>query len=215
MLREVIDNLKIKRQKLIEVTPNMNAKCDEDNVKITIDKYLDFLRMQISDYVSICEYTKKTDLCDNYEMCKKISMSILWNSGKQKINKGTFYVYTVNNVIYNFWTDGKEIMIDERIKTEKETQEKILRFDLSTLDYAFTFFKHNSIGSTFYTMYYHTKEREIGELAFSKEEAYEAIRPFLESVSAIKNIFGIIDLNIIIERVFNDLKPDGLIKSIK
>lgn len=213
MIRDFIDDLKRKRQRLVEFGSSKDFYEDEkQGVDIIIDKHKNFFRMQISDYVNICEYSNKTDKEDIYGMSKKISMSVLWNSGKQKINKGTFFVFVDGDAIYNFWVNGNEIRIDERIKLEEESQERILRFNLDTNEYGFTFFKHDIFGSTFYTKYYHSKGIDMGKLAFSKKEFADEVKLFLERISSVENVFEIIKLRLISERLFNDLGPDGVIK---
>lgn len=216
MFKELIDNLKNKRQKLVATSNTfLDTTENDDNVEIIIDEFKNFFRMQISDYVTIQTYCNKTDEEDIYDMCKKISMSILWNSGQQRVNKGVFYVLSMGNVVYNFWTDGKEIMVDERVKQEDETWEKILRFNLMTNDYAFTFFKHDRLGSTFYNMYYYTEGMDMGLLAFTKDEAYEEIKPFFDRILSIENVLDIIDVDKINKIVLSDLRPEGVKKELK
>ena len=55
----------------------------------------------------------------------------------------------------------------------------------------------------------------MGGFAFSKKEAYEEIKPLLERISNIENIFVLFDLNSLIEKIFNDLSSSGVIKEYK
>lgn len=215
MIKEWVNSLKNKKQKLIEVSSSNACKeNNEENIEIIVDTYKNFFRMYLSDYVSITKYAEITKEKDPSSISKNISMNVLWNNGKQKVNKGTFYVLLTNNVIYNFLINGNKIKIDERIKLDEESHEKIFSFDFASDEYRLVFFKHDRIGSTFYNMYY-PPEEYMEKFGLTREETYSEVKGLLERVLGIENVLDLMDVNFIKKKVLNDLKPDVVKKEYK
>lgn len=210
MIRNVINQLKHKRNQLTNLSSFEQPIIAP--VEITISEETDCYVMYISNYVDALEYSKKKDEIDKMGISNRISMSLLWNSCRQKINKGIYYIFLKDDDLYNIWINGKEIKIDERLKVGEETYEKIISFKLDSNDYSFTSFKHDKIGSTFYTKYYGTQKMDMGKLSLNKEEAYEEIMMFLNNVLEIENILDIVDINLLMDRVYQDLLPHVVMK---
>ena len=215
MFKELINKLKNKREQLVEVSSRVDIEENEEKkIDLVIDTYKNFFRMYISDYISIGEYDERTNELDPEKMCDNISINIFWNSGKQRVNKGTFYVLIDGNVIYNFMIDGNKIKIDERIKFEEESHERIFSFDLSSNEYRLVFFKHDKFGSTFYNMYY-PPEEYMEKFALTREEMYEEVKGLLERTFGVENVSDLMDVNLIKQRVLNDLGPEGIKKEYR
>ncbi|MDE6292686.1 MAG: hypothetical protein K2L98_03300 [Bacilli bacterium] len=215
MIRKLIDKLKYKKEELVEVSSRVETEeKQEEKVDIVIDTYKNFFRMYISNYVSVNNYDERTNEIDPDKMSDNISMNIMWNSGRQKINKGTFYVLLEDNVIYNFMIDGDKIKIDERIKFDEESHERIFSFDLGSGAYRLVFFKHNRFGSTFHNMSY-PPDKYMEEFGLTREETYDEVKGLLERVEQVENILDLMDVNLIKDVVLNDLKPDGVKKEYK
>lgn len=215
MIRKWIDKLKNKKEELVEVSSRVESEeKKEKKVDIVIDTYKNFSRVYISDYVSILEYDERVKEMDPSGTYKNISMNILWNSGRQEVNKGTFFILLGDNFKYNFLIDGEKIRIDERIKLEDESHERIFRFDFDSSKYKLTFFKHNSFGSTFYNMYY-PPEKHMEKFGLTREEAYREVKELLERVEQVENVIDLMDVNLIKDVVLSDLRPDGVKKEYK
>ena len=215
MFTELIRKLINKREELVEVSSHVDTeKKEKKKIDIVVDTYKNFFRMYISDYVPVIEYDERTNEIDPDKMSDNISMNIMWNSGRQEINKGTFYVLLEDNVIYNFMLDGDKIKIDERIKFDEESHERIFSFDLGSGAYRLVFFKHDRFGSTFYNMSY-PPDKYMEEFGLTREETYDEVKGLLERVSGVENVLDLIDVNLVKQRVLNDLKPDGVKKEYK
>ena len=53
------------------------------------------------------------DSNEEYHILSSIYTSVLWNSSRQKVNKGTYYVIPISNCIYNILVGDEESIINE------------------------------------------------------------------------------------------------------
>lgn len=196
MIKEVIKTLRDKKDELLRCAP------------IIIEKGDNYFIMVVKDYMEVIPYSDIVDKIDPDKTSDNISFSLLWNTERQKINKGTFYVIWANDKKYNIWIDDADIKLDERIDVGEEKHERILSVNKKTKKFHFTFFKHDEIGSTFYTMYYHMGNVLIPSMNFSKEEAKREIGELLASFSSVEDIDAILEIDEIKEIILNELDPD-------
>lgn len=199
MLNRLINTLKGKKEELL------NLSSDE---AIAVENTPSHFKMIIKDYMEVGIYSDTIDNLDPDKISDKISFSVLWNTTKQRINKGTFYVICVNDSVYNIWFDGLDLKLDERIKVGDETHEKILNVKMDDGNFHFTSLKHDKIGSTFYTMYYHPGDSLIPAMSFSNEEAKLEINKLLDCFLTIEGIETIIDIEEIRNFVIKNIDPD-------
>lgn len=150
---------------------------------------------------------------DQFNLLDLICNSVLWSGKRQKVNKGTYFVIINGNYLYNVFLGEEKICIDERIKIGEETHERILFLD-SNDEYGYTNFKHDKVGSTYYTMYYSKKGFPIKSFELSKEDAYEGISELLSRFELIPGVSDILDINVFRSSILDDLVPrsDGVSK---
>lgn len=101
MFKELINKLKGRKQKLENYTTYVEQEENNEKDNIIVSEENGICKIDILDYISIGEYVKVTDLGGIYSILSSISNSVLWNSDKQKVNKGIFYVINVDNRLYN------------------------------------------------------------------------------------------------------------------
>jgi len=108
MLRKIINKLKKDKQQLQNITSN-NTKEEYpiENNNIVLSKENNYYKIEIKDYVSICDYIQKTNSSEKYKVLNLISNSVLWNSSKQCIEKGIFYIIQIDNRLYNILITDK------------------------------------------------------------------------------------------------------------
>ena len=207
MFKELIDKLKAKKKQLqnYRIENNtMETKTGEQNKShITISVQNKISKIEINDYISMEDYEKIMKSSEEYHILELLCNCVLWNSNKQRVNKGTYYVIIVDNRIYNILFTGDKIKIDERTKiqldeqTQKEniTQERAITLNINKNEYRYYSAKHDKTGNTFYIKYYNKNRLySLGTLDLNKEEAYEEINSVihnLENIEGIKNILNI------------------------
>lgn len=219
MSKDLIDKLKVTKKNLqnsIINNKNIKNKPVEEhyNFKITISAEKNIYKVEISDYISISDYIQKMKSSDEFRILHLICNSVLWNSDKQKVNKGTYYVITIDNGIYNILLTEEKIKINKRTKikideqTQKEniTQERVITFDINNNEYHYFSAKHDKIGNTFYTRYY-SKNRlfSLGALDLSREETYDEIKSIIYNLESIEGIQNILDVQLLKDNILDDL----------
>ena len=198
-----IKNILISNKKQNLNLPIPNNK-EEINTNITILENNGLVKVEISDYIDISNYMKKMKLIDTLNIDNKLSTNIMWNSSKQCINKGIYYVFCHNERLYNILIDKNIIKIDERINIEKETQEKIFEIDLKNLNYHYFSYVHDQYGSTYQTRYYSKNKPILINLALSNNEFINDLNSILSNLEIFKYIDSILDINNIKYHILND-----------
>lgn len=224
MFKGLIDKLKTMKKQLQNYKTNndvvQNKQIEEENkININISSKDNISKIEISDYISIGDYVKKMESSDEYSILDLIYNSVLWNSDKQKVNKGTYYVITIDNRLYNILFTDEKIKIDERTKveldeqTQKEniTQERLITFSLNKNEYHYFSAKHDKTGDTYYTRYY-SKNRlfSLGKLDLTEEETYDEVNSVIYNLEGIEGIEGIVDIDLLKEYILKDLDKNSL-----
>lgn len=217
MFRELIDKLKTKKKKLQDYATNNetieNKPIEEQNdFEITISRENNISKIVISDYISIGDYVKKMESSDEFYILDLLCNCVLWNSRKQKVNKGTYYIISNGNRLYNILFTDEKLLIDERTRIEfdeqaqKEniTEERVI--DINTNEYYYFGAKHDKTGDTFYTRYYNKNRLfSMGTLDLSAKETYDEISSVIYNLEGINRIETIIDIEFLKKQVLEDL----------
>lgn len=222
MLRELIDKLKSKKKQLQSSTINnktIETKPIEEESKfdISISSQNNIYKIEISDYISIGDYIKKMKSSDEFHILDLICNCVLWNSTNQKVNKGTYYVISIANRIYNILFTDEKIKIDERTKIEIDeqaqkdniTEERVITYDINKNKYRYFSAKHDKTGDTYYTRYY-DKNRlySLGVLDLSEEETYDEVNSVIYNLESIEGITNILDIELLKEHILKDLSKN-------
>lgn len=210
MLKELIDKY-LRRKKVVE--EKIQPGEEKQAFDISISRCNNVFMVDVSDYVTIGDYVERMHEIDNYNLLDLIGNAVLWNSKRQRVNKGTYYVIMHDGYLYNILLGEEETIIDERIKVDDHTVEKHIDLHKNG-DYNFTHFKHDKVGSTYYTMYYSKKGFPIKNFELSKEDAYELISDLLSRFELVPSSDNILDVNMFRDNVLDDLVPksDGVSK---
>lgn len=223
MFSKSIDKLRIIRNRVLDHTKNSidnDMKQEKCDFEINISGDSNVYKIEVSDYIAIDDYMKKINSNEKYSILNLICISVLWNSAKQKIDKGIYYVITNDNCIYNILLTDEEIKIDERMRIELDhetkkdniIQERLITFDINKNEYHYFSAKHDKTGDTFYTKYYsRNRQLSLSVLDLSEEEAYNEINSVisnLENVEEIESLFNIEFLKIgnLKEQIKNHMK---------
>ena len=215
MFREIIDKLKSKRQQLQRYNTNViETKPIEKEIDIKISKQENIYKIEINDYISIGDYVNKTKSSEEYAILDLICLSILWNSNKQMVNKGIYYVISVDNRLYNILFTDDKIYIDERTKKEIDeqtqkkniTQERVITYNIDKKKYNYYSAKHEENRNTYYTKYYNkNRSYSLGALDLTEEETYEEVKSVIFNLENIDGIETILDVDLLKEHVLSDL----------
>lgn len=230
MLKELIEKLKRKKYQLQNYkTDNNDIKTgikvhEEKEVEIIISSQNNITKIEITDYICIGDFVDKKNYGEEYKILDLLCNCVLWNSDKQKVNKGIYYVIIIENRIYNILFTNDKIQIDERIKpifdeiTNKEniTQERVITYLPNQNKYRYYSAKHESDGNTYYTKYYNkNREYSLGTLDSTEEETFNEVASVISNLETIPSIETILDIELLKEQILNDLKKDYLIKTRK
>jgi hypothetical protein len=211
MLKELIEKyLKKKQRSIKSVVQDSDRKQQFD---ITITRNGNVIKIDVSDYISIIDYVDRMKELDQFNLLDLLGNAVLWNSKIQGVNKGTYFVITHGDYLYNVLIGGEETIIDERIKVDDHTVEKHVNLHING-EYNYTHFKHDKVGSTYYTMYYSKKGFPIKSFELSKEDAYEGISELLSRFELIPGVSDILDINVFRSSILDDLvlRSDGVSK---
>ena len=168
--------------------------------------------VDVSDYITIGDYVERMHEIDKYNLLELLGNAVLWNGRRQKVNKGSYFVIMHDGYLYNILLGDEETIIDERVKVDDHTVEKHITLH-NDGDYNYTHFKHDKVGSTYYTMYYSKDGFPIKNFELTKEAAYDGIDGLLNRFELIPGSSDILDTNIFRKKVLDDLMPsEGVIK---
>lgn len=225
MFKELIDKLKQRRNKIQNYrTNNEEMKTgikvhEEKQVEIIVSSQNNITKIEIPDYVCMGDFVDKKNYGEEYKILDLLCNCVLWNSDKQKVNKGIYYVIIIENRIYNILFTDDKIQIDERIKpifdevTNKEniTQERVITYLPNQNKYRYYSAKHESDGNTYYTKYYNkNREYSLGTLDLTEEETFEEVASVISNLESITGIETILDIELLKEQILNDLSKNSL-----
>ena len=221
MFKILINNFKINKKQLQSFTINNNIDTksleENSNFEITISSENNIYKIEISDYISIFDFVDKKNSSDEYSILDLLCICVLWNNKKQKVNKGTYYVITVDNRIYNILFTYEKIKIDEQFQIELDeqtqkaniTQERAISFNINKNEYHYFSAKHDKTGNTFYTRYYNkNKLYNLGALDLSEEETYDEISSIIHNLESIEGIETILDINLLKINILENLNKN-------
>lgn len=228
MIKGLISKLKSKKRKLQSYAAYKNmcddsVENDEESIDIQVSKIGKNHKIIIGDYISIGDYFNKIKSSDEYLILDSLCNCVLWNSSKQMVNKGTYYVIEVDNHIYNILLQDGAIKIDERTLIEIDeqtgkdniTSERFLSFYIDTCDYRYFSAKHDKTGDTFYTRYYEKNKIPILEgLYLSSSEASDEIKSVLNNIQKLEGIEDILDVSSLLQLLgLDDYNNENSIKN--
>ena len=220
MLKELIEKLKRKKYQIQSYKSdnddiNTGIKAHEEKeVEIIVSSQNNITKIEIPDYVCIGDFVDKKNYGEEYKILDLLCNCVLWNSDKQKVNKGIYYVIIIDNRIYNILFTDEKIQIDERINpifdeiTNKEniTQERVITYLPNQNKYRYYSAKHESDGNTYYTKYYNKNRKySLGTLDLTEEETYEEVKSVIFNLEIINGIETILDIEFLKENVLKDL----------
>ena len=184
MFKELIDKLKLKKKQLQIYKTNIDnvetkSQKEKDN-NIIVSKQGNIFKIIISDYLSIEEFFAQKNSRDDFSILDLLCNCVLWNSTKQKINKGIYYVINIENCLYNISFNDEKIEINEQIRKDNKIQERSITFYINKNEYSYYSAKHDQNGNTFYTKYYNkNKLYNLGALDLTEEETYNEINSII------------------------------------
>lgn len=210
MLRKLIEKYLKKKKRVQEVsTQPVEEKQEFD---INISRCNNIYMVDVSDYITIGDYVERMHEIDKYNLLELLGNAVLWNGRRQKVNKGSYFVIMHDGYLYNILLGDEETIIDERVKVDDHTVEKHITLH-NDGDYNYTHFKHDKVGSTYYTMYYSKDGFPIKNFELTKEAAYDGIDGLLSRFELIPGSSDILDIDMFRKKVLDDLIPsEGVIK---
>ena len=210
MLRELIEKYLKKKKRVQEVsTQPVEEKQEFD---INISRCNNIYMVDVSDYITIGDYVERMHEMDKYNLLELLGNAVLWNGRRQKVNKGSYFVIMHDGYLYNILIGDEETLIDERVKVDDHTVEKHITLH-NDGDYNYTHFKHDKVGSTYYTMYYSKDGFPIKNFELTKEAAHDGISGLLSRFELIPGSNDILDIDMFRKNVLDDLIPsEGVIK---
>ena len=210
MLRELIEKYLKKKKRVQEVsTQPVEEKQEFD---INISRCNNIYMVDVSDYITIGDYVERMHEMDKYNLLELLGNAVLWNGRRQKVNKGSYFVIMHDGYLYNILLGDEETIIDERVKVDDHTVEKHITLH-NDGDYNYTHFKHDKVGSTYYTMYYSKDGFPIKNFELTKEAAHDGISGLLSRFELIPGSNDILDIDMFRKNVLDDLIPsEGVIK---
>ncbi len=203
-LRNKLLNKQSKVQKEVLITNSITIE-ENKSFDINIIESQEMTKVEISDYISINDYYDRMKMINRLDVDKKLTLGIIWDSDKQCVKKGSYYIFNHNDKIYNILINEKEIIIEERTKIEEETQDKIFSFNIDDYDYHYFRCMHDKIGSSYLTRYYSKNGTKIEKLELSSQEFYKDLKGILESLESFKNIKSILNIEDIKIHILNEL----------
>ena len=212
----------IKKQNNTLTDSNISSNIkEENNVNINITKVNNIIKIEISNYISTIEFDDKIKSSDECSVLDLLCTSISWNTSRQKVNKGTYYIIIIDNRIYNILINDGKIKIDERTQialdeqTQKENiiEERLITFNIDEEKYRYYTAKHEQNRNTYYTKYYDkNRTYSLGALDLSEEEALSEIKEVFYNLEGIEGINNILDIELLKSYIADYLRKINPIK---
>lgn len=208
MLKKIINELRGKKNQLEHSTIASPIEVKNQEFEIMLSQEQKFLKMEINDYISIVDYEERMQEIDQFGIKTLVGSAVLWNSSKQKVNKGKFYIVVMEHRLYNILVDGNQIKVDERIKNNNIIEERILLFNVEAHDYDYTVHNHDQIGNTFYTRYYNKTGISFGKLNLSTEEFVDGVSSLIKNLENIEGMKNVLDIELFKVCILENLKRE-------
>lgn len=193
---KVFDFLKKRKkenQDNLVVEENLIKTAEEKNIDIRILHKENYSKIIIADNYKIQDYSNKMQEIDTDGINELLNSSVIWNSHKQSVNKGNYYVFRHNDKFYNILINDENIKIDERTPVGEEILNKVFTFPIGNSGYRYFRCMHDKNGSSYDTRYYNPAGTLIFELP--KEEFLKDFNETIQNLISFKNIENILELN--------------------
>lgn len=177
------------------------------NIKISENEGV--FKVEISDYITIGEYLEGIK---QFDIENKLSNSVLWNSSRQCINKGKYFVFLHNGKLYNILINEELVIIEERSKKEEDVLERIIKFKTKDADYRYFSCMHDKNGSSYLTRYYSKNGTNLINLELSSEEFSDDVTAMFANLEGSKDIEDIMDIDMVRRQIFEDLNKKQIKK---
>ncbi len=178
------------------------------DIDMSISKEDDYFKVTVADYYTLSEYVEKMREIDKFGIEELLNNSVVWNSRKQRINKGTYFVFGHNNNLYNILVNDEQIRIDERIFIDEETLNRVITF-YSGQSYQYFRCIHDKNGSSRDCRYYKPND-DFPMLELTREEFLQDFNATISSLKTFKPIDDILDLKKLDSYLF-DKKVDKMV----
>ncbi len=193
------------RKKNIEThKPEVKQK----SIEIEISHTDSFSKVTVGDYYTIQEYVEKMREIDSFGIENLLNNSVVWNSSRQKVNKGTYYVFRHKGALYNILVNDEQVRIDERIPVGEETANKVLTFKNSKYQYFRCI--HDKNGSSRACRYYDLTDNDL--LPLTRGEFLTDFNVIMQNLSDFNEIGNMIDLHKLENVVSQPICEDTLSK---
>ncbi len=171
---------------------------------ISISSNDDIYIVNIDDNMDIYDYDKKIGKIDKFGVTDMLNYNVLWNSKLRRINKGIYYIFQIEDSLYNIFV-GDYIAIDENYKKEDVKYERFINYSSYINAYRYQQMEHDKSGSTSNIKYYDSTSsiNDVGVL--SKKEASSLINKMLTKLIISEKIKNIIDLELMKENILYSL----------
>lgn len=190
------------RKKNIE---EQKSEIKQKSIEIEIAHSDSFTKVSVGDYYTIQDYVEKMRKIDTFGIENLLNNSVVWNSGRQKVNKGTYYVFRCNGALYNILVNEEQVRIDERTPIGEEIANKVLTFKNSKYQYFRCI--HDKNGSSRACRYYDLKDNDL--LPLTRDEFLTDFNAIIHNLSDFNGIENMIDLhkleNIVSQTTCDDL----------
>ncbi len=198
MLLEIKRKLGILKENNEQVSSYQQGSEPVHEFEIDINDNAEFIKVEISDFLTMSEYFNRVKEIDTKHITSLLSNAIIWSGSKQRVYKGTYYIFRHNDRLYNIRNSGDSIQIDERTFIDDgHTWERSFTYKVDKDSYSYSSFKHDETGNTYYTMYYSKEGTLIKGLELSRDEFLSEFNSIMDSISSKEGIENIIDLNLL------------------
>ena len=177
---------------------------------ITVSSSEDMSIVNISDFMDLAEYYRKFKKVDACGVINMLTDNVILNNRPQKVNKGLYYIFQVDDKLYNVYV-GEYIAVDERYKSEDIEYEKIIRYSSFINAYRYQEMEHHKNGTTSNIKSYDNNIDTPHEQTLSKEEAYKLIDDMLTNLIKIDKIRNIFDVELMKENILTALGNDKVL----
>lgn len=178
------------------------------DIDISISIQEDYDKVIVADYYTINEYIEKMKKIHGLDIDKSLNTSVVWNSKRQKVNKGTYFVFGINGHLYNILINDEIIKIDERHIVNKQTMNSVVTFYNNSPSWEYFTCMHDENGSTYDTKYCNSKGfATVKAFEMSRHEAVCNWVFITRELKNFKAIDEIVDMGKLDEHIF--VKLDG------
>ena len=184
------------------------------DINIVVSEQNNIHKIEISDFISLWDYEEIKNSSSKYKALDKLCSFVLWNSSRQKVNKGTYYIINKDNILYNILFTDKEIIIDERTTKELDDYERYVIFSSLGVE-------QNGENRYFIqdrclefnpseNMKYYSKDKKstLETSRLKDDDAYDEINSIISNLEEIDEVKTILDINLLKDHILNGIKEN-------